>query len=34
MSYINKKEGKLNVRSNRQIRGDNIIKNKESILQL
>lgn len=34
MTYINKRQNKLNAGNNKHIRGDNIIKNKESILQL
>lgn len=34
MKYIKKKESKVNVTNGKKIRGDNILKNKDSILQL
>ena len=34
MKYIKKKESKVNVTYGKKIRGDNILKNKDSILQL
>ena len=34
MKYINKKESKVNITNGKKIRGDNILKNKDSILQL
>ena len=34
MKYINKKDNKLNVSNGKKLRGDNILRNKDSILQL
>ena len=34
MKYINKKDNKLNISNAKKIRGDNIMRNKDSILQL